>query len=120
MPQLLLATTDETAGWQQTVMAFLAQGGHGCISVTANIAPRLLSEMHGAWRRGDVKTAMTVNERLTPLHEALFCEASPGPVKYGASLLGHCQSDLRLPLCEIADTSKQKVQRALASAGLIN
>jgi 4-hydroxy-tetrahydrodipicolinate synthase len=108
------------SGEDATVMAFLAQGGHGCISVTANIAPRLLSDMHGAWRRGDIKTAMTINERLTPLHEALFCEASPGPVKHAAGLLGHCQSDLRLPLCEIAETSKQKVQRALASAGLIN
>ena len=108
------------SGEDATVMAFLAQGGHGCISVTANVAPRLLSEMHGAWQRGDVKSAMSINERLTPLHEALFCEASPGPVKYAANLLGHCQADLRLPLCEIAETSKQKVQRALASAGLAN
>jgi len=108
------------SGEDATIMAFLAQGGHGCISVTANVAPRLLSEMHGAWQRGDVKSAMTINERLTPLHEALFCEASPGPVKYAANLLGHCQADLRLPLCEIAETSKHKVQRALASAGLAN
>ena len=108
------------SGEDATVMAFLAQGGHGCISVTANVAPRLLSEMHGAWQRGDLKSAMTINERLTPLHEALFCEASPGPVKHAASLLGHCQSDLRLPLCEIGEGSKQKVQGALASAGLIN
>jgi 4-hydroxy-tetrahydrodipicolinate synthase len=108
------------SGEDATVMAFLAQGGHGCISVTANVAPRLLSEMHGAWQRGDPKSAMTINERLTPLHEALFCEASPGPVKHAASLLGHCQGDLRLPLCEIGEASKQKVQRALASAGLIN
>jgi len=108
------------SGDDATIMAFLAQGGHGCISVTANVAPRLLSEMHGAWQRGDIKSAMTINERLTPLHEALFCEASPGPVKYAANLLGHCQADLRLPLCEIAEASKQKVQRALASAGLAN
>jgi 4-hydroxy-tetrahydrodipicolinate synthase len=108
------------SGEDATIMAFLAQGGHGCISVTANVAPRLLSEMHGAWQRGDIKSAMTINERLTPLHEALFCEASPGPVKYAANLLGHCQADLRLPLCEIAEASKQKVQRALASAGLAN
>jgi 4-hydroxy-tetrahydrodipicolinate synthase len=108
------------SGEDATIMAFLAQGGHGCISVTANVAPRLLSEMHGAWQRGDVKAAMSINERLTPLHEALFCEASPGPVKYAANLLGHCQADLRLPLCEIAEASKQRVQRALASAGLAN
>jgi 4-hydroxy-tetrahydrodipicolinate synthase len=110
----------QLSGEDATVMAFLAQGGHGCISVSANVAPRMLSEMHGAWRRGDVKSAMSINERLTPLHEALFCEASPGPVKYAANMLGHCQADLRLPLCEIAEASKQKVQRALASAGLVN
>ena len=108
------------SGEDATVMAFLAQGGDGCISVTANVAPRMLADMHGAWRRGDLKAAMGINERLTPLHEALFCESSPGPVKYAANLLGHCQADLRLPLCEIADASKQKVQRALASAGLVN
>ena len=108
------------SGEDATVMAFLAQSGDGCISVSANVAPRMLSEMHGAWRKGDVKAAMAINERLTPLHEAMFCESSPGPVKYAASLLGHCQADLRLPLCEIADASKQKVQRALASAGLAN
>ena len=108
------------SGEDATIMAFLAQGGNGCISVTANVAPRMLADMHGAWQRGDVKAAMAINERLTPLHEALFCESSPGPVKYAANLLGHCQADLRLPLCEIADASKQKVQRALASAGLAN
>ena len=108
------------SGEDATVMAFLAQSGDGCISVSANVAPRALSEMHGAWRKGDVKTAMAINERLTPLHEAMFCESSPGPVKYAASLLGHCEADLRLPLCEIADASKQKVQRALAAAGLAN
>src|SRR5262245_57316167 len=86
------------SGEDGTVMAFLAQGGDGCISVTANVAPRQLADMHAAWRRGDVKTSMAINERLTPLHEALFCEASPGPVKYATSLLGHCTADLRLPL----------------------
>ena len=69
------------SGEDATVMAFLAQSGDGCISVSANVAPRMLSEMHGAWRKGDVKAAMAINERLTPLHEALFCESSPGPVK---------------------------------------
>jgi 4-hydroxy-tetrahydrodipicolinate synthase len=108
------------SGEDATVMAFLAQGGDGCISVTANIAPRQLADMHGAWRRNDVKTSMAINERLTPLHEALFCEASPGPVKYAASLLGHCTADLRLPLCEIAEASKQRVQRGLSAAGMMN
>jgi 4-hydroxy-tetrahydrodipicolinate synthase len=108
------------SGEDGTVMAFLAQGGDGCISVTANIAPRQLADMHAAWRRGDARTSMAINERLTPLHEALFCEASPGPVKYAASLLGHCTADLRLPLCEIAEVSKQRVQRGLSTAGLMN
>jgi 4-hydroxy-tetrahydrodipicolinate synthase len=108
------------SGEDATVLAFLAQGGEGCISVTANVAPRMLADMHAAWRRGEVKPAMALNERLTPLHEALFCEASPGPVKYAANLLGHCQADVRLPLCEISESSKQKVQQALGSAGLAN
>jgi 4-hydroxy-tetrahydrodipicolinate synthase len=108
------------SGEDATVMAFLAQGGDGCISVTANIAPRQLADMHAAWRRKDVQSAMAINHRLTPLHEALFCESSPGPVKHAASLLGHCGSDVRLPLCEISEPSKQRVERALASAGLMN
>src|SRR4051812_23261830 len=107
----------QLSGEDGTALAHLAQGGHGCISVTANVAPRLCAEMHRAWQKRDIDTAMKINERLMPLHDALFCESSPGPVKYAASLLGLCQPTGRLPICEIAAESKEKVQGAMRSAG---
>jgi 4-hydroxy-tetrahydrodipicolinate synthase len=110
----------QLSGEDITQLGFLAQGGVGCISVTANIAPKEMSEFQAAWRDGDVKTAQSLNERLMPLHVDLFCESNPGPVKYGASLLGKCAPDTRLPLCEISDGSKQKVEAAMRSAGLLN
>ena len=110
----------QLSGEDASVVPYLAQGGHGCISVTANVAPRPLAEMHDAWAAGDMDTVQAINERLMPLHDALFCESSPGPVKYAAELLGLCDSATRLPLVEIADSSKQKVESALRSAGLLN
>jgi len=108
------------SGEDGTALPFLAQGGVGCISVTSNVAPRLTAEMHRAWRAGDLKTAMQINERLMPVNDALFCETSPGPVKYAASLLGRASAELRLPLAPIAEASRQKVQAALTKAGLLN
>jgi 4-hydroxy-tetrahydrodipicolinate synthase len=110
----------QLSGEDATALPYLAQGGHGCISVTANVAPRLCSDMHKAWADRDLATAMTLNERLMPLHDALFCETSPGPVKYAASLLGLCEPTARLPICEIAAESKEKVAGALRTAGLLN
>jgi len=107
------------SGEDATAVALLAQGGDGCISVTANIAPKPCAMMHEAWQAGDLTTVRRYNEMLLPLHEALFCETSPGPVKYGASLLGLCAPDLRLPLCEIAETSKRRVEEAMTQAGLL-
>ena len=75
--------------------------------------------MHKAWTAGDIAVAQAINERLMPLHDAMFCEASPGPVKYAASLLGLCAVEARLPLCEIADSSKSRVKDALVGAGLL-
>lgn len=109
----------QLSGEDATALPYLAAGGHGCISVTANIAPKLLSEMHAAWWAGDIKTAQTIHQKLLPLHNAMFCEASPGPVKYAASLLGICAAKTRLPLCEIADSSKAQVKAGLVSAGLL-
>jgi 4-hydroxy-tetrahydrodipicolinate synthase len=108
----------QLSGEDATALPFLAQGGHGCISVTSNIAPRLCADMHEAWQRRDIDTAMAINERLMPLHQALFCETSPGPVKYAASLLRFCSAETRMPLAEIADTSKERVKRALGQAQL--
>jgi 4-hydroxy-tetrahydrodipicolinate synthase len=110
----------QLSGEDITVVPYLAQGGAGCISVTANVAPRLCSELHLAWQRGDLKTVGRLNDRLAPLHDAMFCEASPGPVKYAASLLGKARAEARLPICEIAAESKERVATALRGAGLLN
>lgn len=109
----------QLSGEDGTALAYLAAGGHGCISVTANIAPNLLSRMHNAWKQGDINTAQEINKKLMPLHDALFCETSPGPLKYAASLLGICSSDARLPMVEIEQDSKLKVKDALKQTGLI-
>jgi 4-hydroxy-tetrahydrodipicolinate synthase len=108
------------SGEDATAVAYLAAGGDGCISVTANVAPGLLSEMHEAWQRGEVATVRRINERLIPLHDALFAETSPAPVKYAASLLGKCEPTVRLPLCAIQSETQERVQRAMRSAGLLN
>ena len=117
---LLGADFAQLSGEDATALPYLAAGGHGCISVTANIAPKLLSEMHAAWAASDIATAQRINERLMPLHDSMFCEASPGPVKYAAKLLGICSAETRLPLCEIAPASKAHVEAALRSACLLN
>ena len=110
----------QLSGEDATTLPYLAAGGHGAISVTSNIAPKALADMHNAWKAGDVKTAQAINARLIDLHDAMFCEASPGPVKYAAERLGLCSAETRLPLCEIADESKARVDAALRGAGLIN
>ena len=109
----------QLSGEDGTALAYLAAGGHGCISVTANIAPNLLSRMHNAWKQGDISKAQDINKKLMPLHDALFCETSPGPLKYAASLLGICSSDARLPIVEIEEKSKENVKNALIKTGLI-
>ncbi len=107
------------SGEDATAVAYLAQGGDGCISVTANVAPRLLSEMHEAWQRGAFDTVRQINERLIPLHDALFAETSPAPVKYAASLLGKCDPTVRQPLCAIMPETQERVARAMRGAGLL-
>jgi 4-hydroxy-tetrahydrodipicolinate synthase len=108
------------SGEDATAVAYLAQGGDGCISVTANVAPALCSELHEAWQRGDVATVRAINERLIPLHDALFVETSPAPVKYAASLLGRCRPDVRQPLWQTTPETQDKVRQAMRGAGLIN
>lgn len=108
------------SGEDGTIVGFLASGGKGCISVTGNVAPRLCKEMHDAWKAGDAKKTLAIQDRLMPLHSAMFCETNPGPVKYAASLLGKCSGAMRLPMCEIADDSKRKVRDAMVAVGLLN
>ncbi|MBB5693488.1 4-hydroxy-tetrahydrodipicolinate synthase [Muricoccus pecuniae] len=110
----------QLSGEDHTALSFLAAGGVGCISVTANIAPRLCREMHDAWAEGRVGDAMAIQERLVPVHDAMFCETSPGPVKYAASLLGRGSEFCRLPMAPIAASSKDRVRAAMTGAGLLN
>jgi 4-hydroxy-tetrahydrodipicolinate synthase len=109
----------QLSGEDHTALPFLAAGGHGCISVTANIAPRLCSQMHAAWQTGHLHDAMAIQGRLTPLHDAMFCETSPGPVKFAASLLGLTADHCRLPMAPIAETTKTRVRAAMVAAGLL-
>ena len=110
----------QLSGEDETVLPFLEKGGVGCISVTANVAPKLCSELHEAWVKQDTKTLEEIDAGLQSLHKAMFCETSPGPVKFALSLLGHCSPDMRLPLVEIAEESKQIVKDAMIKAGLIS
>ena len=110
---------NQLSGEDATVAAYLAQGGHGCISVTANVAPKLCSQLHDAWQKRDLDTFAAVRDRLLPVHDAMFCEPSPAPVKYGASLLGRAAPDVRLPLVSASPAAQEKVRAAMGSAGLI-
>ncbi|HET6610079.1 MAG TPA: 4-hydroxy-tetrahydrodipicolinate synthase [Rhodopila sp.] len=110
----------QLSGEDHTAIAYNAAGGHGCISVTANIAPRLCSDMQSAWMEGRTKDAMAIQNRLVPLHDALFAETSPGPVKYAASLLGKTSERCRLPLAPLMDGTRAKVKAAMTQVGLLN
>jgi len=110
----------QLSGDDATALPFLAAGGVGCISVTANVAPKLCAEMHRAWRAGNPAKAQACQDRLFPVHQAMFCETNPSPAKFAASLLGKCTPEVRLPMCEIGEASKAQVRTALVSAGLLN
>ena len=110
----------QLSGEDATALGFNAHGGVGCISVTANVAPRLCSEFQAATLRGDYAEAIRMQDRLLPLHIALFAETSPSPVKYAVSLLGHCRSDVRLPLVQPGEACKKLVREAMVHAGLLN
>jgi 4-hydroxy-tetrahydrodipicolinate synthase len=111
---------NQLSGEDATALGFNAHGGHGCISVTANVAPRLCSEFQGACARGDYAAALTLQDKLMPLHHALFVETSPAPVKYALSVLGKCADTVRLPMVPVGDKTKAAVRDAMVHAGLIN
>lgn len=108
------------SGEDGTALGYNAHGGHGCISVTANIAPKLCSEFQAACADGDYRLALDYQDRLMPLHVALFSEPSPAPTKYAASVLGLCEPDARLPVVPIGDATRDKVQSAMRHAGVLN
>lgn len=107
------------SGEDATVVGFNAMGGNGVISVTANIAPKMVSDLQKATAKGDYKTALKLQDKLTPLHAAMFCETNPIPVKYAASLMGLCSDEIRLPLCLPSKTAQERVKTEMKKLGLI-
>jgi 4-hydroxy-tetrahydrodipicolinate synthase len=107
------------SGDDATALGFNAHGGVGCISVTSNVAPKLCAGFQAACAAGDYTKARALHDRLMPLHDALFCEASPAPTKYAASLLGLCEAEARLPIVPLTDKGRETVRAAMASAGLL-
>ncbi len=110
----------QLSGEDGTALGFNAHGGVGCISVTANVAPRLCAEFQEATLAGDYRKALKLQDRLMPLHHALFVETSPSPVKYAASLLGLCTQEARLPMVGVTESTKKAVRDAMVHAGLLN
>jgi 4-hydroxy-tetrahydrodipicolinate synthase len=109
----------QLSGEDATALGFAAHGGHGCISVASNVAPRLCAEFQNTLMKGDFAAALQLQDRLLPLFDALFVETNPGPVKYAASRLGLCSAEMRLPLVPISDAAKKVVDAALAKVGLL-
>jgi 4-hydroxy-tetrahydrodipicolinate synthase len=107
------------SGEDGTALGYMAHGGHGCISVTANVAPKLCAQFQEACMQSAFDTALQIQDRLMPLHDAMFCEPSPAPVKYGASLLGMSSDEVRLPMMAATDAARAKVKAAMQSAGLL-
>ncbi len=109
----------QLSGEDHTALSFLAAGGHGCISVTANVAPRLCAQMQHAWAEGRTAEAIAIQDRLLPLHDALFVETSPGPVKHAMSLLGRGADHCRLPMAPVGAATRERLRAAMAGLGLL-
>ncbi len=107
-------------GNDEAALGFNAHGGRGCISVVANIAPRLCAEFQNAMLAGDFTTALSYQDRLMPLHRAAFAEPNPAPTKYALSRLGKCAEDLRSPMLPVEETTRQRMDAAMRHAGLLN
>jgi 4-hydroxy-tetrahydrodipicolinate synthase len=110
----------QLSGEDATALGFMAHGGHGCISVTSNVAPRLCAEFQAACLKGDYGAALKLQDKLLPLHQNLFIETNPAPAKYALSVLGKCADTVRLPMVPLSDKSKTAVREAMVHAGLIN
>lgn len=107
------------SGEDATVVGFNAMGGNGVISVTSNIAPKMVSDLQKFTACGNYKAALEIQDQLTSLHAAMFCETNPIPVKYAASLMGLCTSEIRLPLCEPSNEAKARIEKEMKKLGLI-
>lgn len=113
-PKFILLSGDDP-----NAVGFNASGGVGCISVTANVAPKLCAQMQDATAQGAFETARAIDAKLAALHKLMFIEPSPAPAKYGASLLGKCEDGVRLPLLACTDGAKAQIRSAMTEAGLI-
>ncbi len=111
---------NQLSGEDPTALGFMAHGGHGCISVTANVAPKLCSTFQAACRAGDFAKALTYQDRLMPLHVALFAEPSPAPTKYALSVLGKMAEEVRSPIMTVGQETRAAVDGAMRHAGLLN
>ena len=111
---------NQLSGEDITALGFMAHGGHGCISVTSNVAPRLCAEFQAACLRGDFAAALSLQDKLAPLHINLFVETSPAPIKFALSLLGKCADTLRLPMVPVSEKTRTAVRGAMVHAGLLN
>jgi 4-hydroxy-tetrahydrodipicolinate synthase len=111
---------NQLSGEDASAIGFMAHGGHGCISVTSNVAPGLCAEFQSACLKGDYAAALALQDKLLPLHINLFVETNPAPAKYALSLLGKCTDTVRLPLVPLSDKSKATVREAMVHAGLMN
>jgi 4-hydroxy-tetrahydrodipicolinate synthase len=111
---------NQLSGEDASALGFMAHGGHGCISVTSNVAPRLCAEFQSACLKGDYAGALALQDKLMPLHTALFLETNPAPAKYALSVLGKCAETVRLPMVPVAATTQSAVRAAMVHAGLIN
>jgi 4-hydroxy-tetrahydrodipicolinate synthase len=111
---------NQLSGEDATALGFMAHGGHGCISVTSNVAPRLCAEFQDACLKGHFQAALRLQDKLMPLHIALFIETNPAPAKYALSVLGKCAETVRLPMVPIAEKTRGAVRDAMVHAGLIN
>ena len=109
----------QLSGEDMTAVAFNVAGGQGCISVASNVMPKLTSRVQHACLEGRFDEAAALHEQLVRLNEVLFCETSPGPVKYALSLMGKCSAELRLPLVEPSDGAKDKIRKIVQELGLI-
>ncbi|MBU6141032.1 MAG: 4-hydroxy-tetrahydrodipicolinate synthase [Proteobacteria bacterium] len=107
------------SGEDATVVGFNAMGGNGVISVTANVAPKMVSDLQKATVRGDYKTALALQDKLTNLHAAMFSETNPIPAKYAASLMGLCSNEIRLPLTPASTTAQARIKNEMKKLGLI-
>jgi 4-hydroxy-tetrahydrodipicolinate synthase len=110
----------QLSGEDATALGFMAHGGHGCISVSSNVAPRLCTEFQTACLNGDYATALKIQDRLMPLHTALFIETNPSGPKFALSQLGMITEDVRLPMVPLTAPTRAKIHQAMVHAALVN